>query len=107
MRPSYGSLLVPLFEEDDLRMSELARRARLSKQTMTTMIRLLERDGLVARRPDPSDGRASLVSLTQRGRRLEPVVAEILEDLRQLVGSRLGEREAADTATALRKLLDL
>ena len=50
VRPSYGSILVPLFEEDGLRMGELARRARLSKQTMTTMVRLLERDGVRAPR---------------------------------------------------------
>src|SRR5215831_6078399 len=57
VRPSYGSILIPLYEEDGLRMGEIARRARLSKQTMTTMVRLLERDGLVERRPDPQDGR--------------------------------------------------
>ena len=38
-------------------MGELARRARLAKQTMTTMVRLLERDGLVRREPDPDDRR--------------------------------------------------
>ncbi len=53
MRPSYGSILVPLFEEDGLRIGELGRRARLSKQTMTTMVRLLARDGLVRRERDP------------------------------------------------------
>src|SRR5213082_3431765 len=58
VRPSYGSILVPLFEEDGLRMGELARRARLSKQTVTTMVRLLERDGLVTRRLDRRDARA-------------------------------------------------
>jgi DNA-binding MarR family transcriptional regulator len=51
VRPSYGSILVPLFKEDGLRMGELARRARMSKQTMTTMVRLLEREGLVRREP--------------------------------------------------------
>ena len=45
--PSYGSVLLPLFEEDGLRLGELARRARLSKQTMTELVRRLERDGLV------------------------------------------------------------
>src|SRR5712672_2349099 len=34
VRPSFGAILVPLFEEDGLRLGELARRARLSKQTM-------------------------------------------------------------------------
>ena len=45
VRPSYGSVLLPLFEEDGLRMGQIAERARLSKQTMTTMVRLCERDG--------------------------------------------------------------
>ena len=35
VRPSSGSVLLPLYEQDGLRMGELARRARLSKQTMT------------------------------------------------------------------------
>src|ERR687894_1121773 len=71
VRPSYGSVLLPLFEEDGLRMGELAARARLSKQTMTTMVRLAERDGLVERRPDPGDGRATRVHLTTRGQRFK------------------------------------
>jgi DNA-binding MarR family transcriptional regulator len=44
VRPSAGSVLLPLYEQDGLRMGELARRARLSKQTMTTMIGRLEHD---------------------------------------------------------------
>jgi DNA-binding MarR family transcriptional regulator len=105
VRPSYGSILVPLFEEDGLRLSELARRARLSKQTMTTMVRLLERDGLVVRRPDPTDGRASLVSLTPRGRLLEPVAASILAELDGLARQRLGATDALKDA--LRALMEL
>ena len=85
VRPSYGSLLVPLFEEDGLRMSALAERARLSKQTMTTMVRLLERDGLVRRRPDPTDGRATLVQLTAKARAFRPVAEQALAELDDLV----------------------
>jgi DNA-binding MarR family transcriptional regulator len=53
-------------------MSALARRARLSNQTMTTMIRLMEKGGLVRRKRDPGDGRAVLVYLTPAARRLAP-----------------------------------
>lgn len=81
VRPSYGSILVPLFEEDGLRLGELARRAKLSKQTMTTMVRLVERDGLVERRPDEADGRAMRVYLTKEARRFRPVAAAALRDL--------------------------
>ena len=95
VRPSFGSILVPLFEEDGLRMGEIAARARLSKQTMTTMVRLLERDGLVERRADPRDGRASLVFLTKRARTFRPVAERALVELHALVGERLGAREVA------------
>jgi DNA-binding MarR family transcriptional regulator len=85
VRPAYGSLLLPLFEEDGLRMGELARRARLSKQTMTTMVRLLERDGLVRKRTDRADARASRVYLTARAKRFRPVAESVLTDLEALV----------------------
>jgi DNA-binding MarR family transcriptional regulator len=92
VRPSYGSILVPLFEEDGLRIGELARRARLSKQTMTTMVRLLERDGLVRREPDPEDGRAFRIVLTGKARRFEPVAERTLDELGALAHERLGEQ---------------
>lgn len=95
VRPSYGSILVPLFEEDGLRMGELARRAGLSKQTMTTMVRLLEREGLVMRERDPDDGRAFVVSLTDRSRAFRPVAARVLAELEELVEERLSAREVA------------
>ena len=57
VRPSYGSILVPLFEENGLRIGELARRARLSKQTMTTMVRLLVHRQRDATRPAEWAGR--------------------------------------------------
>jgi DNA-binding MarR family transcriptional regulator len=81
VRPAYGSLLVPLFEEDGLRPGELARRARLSKQTLTTMARALERAGLVERRPDDEDARAARLFLTPRARSFRPVAEEVLREL--------------------------
>jgi DNA-binding MarR family transcriptional regulator len=101
VRPAYGSILVPLFEEDGLRMGQLAARARLSKQTMTTMVRLLERDGLVVRERDALDGRAFLIQLTERARELQPVVEEVLEELDGLVGDAL----TVEATTALERAL--
>jgi len=97
VRPSYGAILVPLFEEDGLRIGELGRRARLSKQAMTTMLRLLEKEDLVTRRPDPQDGRAFRVYLTKKARRFRPVAEEALADLEGIAGQVAGAqpREAA------------
>jgi DNA-binding MarR family transcriptional regulator len=106
VRPSYGSILVPLFEEDGLRIGELGRRARLSKQTMTTMVRLLERDGLVRRERDPNDGRAYRIVLTAKARRFEPVVEHTLTDLNALVRERLGERRLLSVKHALKEWIE-
>jgi DNA-binding MarR family transcriptional regulator len=107
VRPSYGSVLLPLYEQDGLRMGELARRARLSKQTMTTMIRQLERDRLVERRPDARDARASLIFLTPRSRRFEPVAAATLHELDSLVRRRLSTERLAAVKDALRMLVEI
>jgi DNA-binding MarR family transcriptional regulator len=106
VRPSYGSILVPLFEEDGLRMGELARRSRLSKQTMTTMVRLLERDGLVRRKRDPEDGRATRILLTAKARRFEPVAERTLDELGALARARLGGRRLATVKHALKEWVE-
>jgi DNA-binding MarR family transcriptional regulator len=107
VRPAYGSVLVPLFEEDGLRMGEIATRARLSKQTMTTLVRLTERAGLTTRRQDPGDGRAVRVYLTGRGKQLEPAAERLLTELEATVIDRLGSRPVASLSRALKEVSGL
>jgi DNA-binding MarR family transcriptional regulator len=107
VRAAYGSLLVPLFEEDGLRQGELARRARLSKQTLTTMARALERDGLIERRADPSDGRATLIYLTPRAHELRPAAERILGRLDDQVAAVTGPRARAVLVRSLRAVMAL
>ncbi|MGH2992120.1 MAG: MarR family winged helix-turn-helix transcriptional regulator [Solirubrobacterales bacterium] len=107
VRPSYGSVLVPLLEEDGLRMGELAARSRLSKQTMTTLVRLVERDGLVTRRPDPDDGRAVRVHLTDRAKAFRPVAEQTLAELDRAVEDRLGGSQARALQRALKEVMSL
>ncbi|MDT0410076.1 MULTISPECIES: MarR family winged helix-turn-helix transcriptional regulator [Streptomyces] len=63
-----SSVLARLAREGDASSSELARRERVRPQSMATIVAALESAGLVARRPDPADGRKQLVALTERGR---------------------------------------
>jgi len=107
VRPSFGSLLVPLFEEDGLRIGELARRARLSKQTLTTMVRLLEREGLVQRERDPSDARATRIYLTPRARRFRPVAEAALAELDEVLADALNPRELSRLKRNLKGVMEL
>ncbi|WP_405651154.1 MarR family winged helix-turn-helix transcriptional regulator [Streptomyces sp. RK9] len=78
-----------------LRLSDLARTEQVSQPGITQLVTRLERDGLVERRPDPSDGRAVLVHITEAGRRigrsrhedrtrhLAPLIAQLTPEQRQ------------------------
>ena len=65
---AYG-LLVRLEERGGQRATELAAFIGVGKATMSRQLRALEDLGLVAREPDPADGRAWLVRLTEEGHR--------------------------------------
>ena len=107
VRPSYGSVLLPLFEDEGLRMGQIAERARLSKQTMTTMVRLCERDGLVYRERDADDARAFRIYLSQRAKDFRSVAEAILRELDGKVLATLGERQRNALTKALRGVMDL
>jgi DNA-binding MarR family transcriptional regulator len=107
VRPSYGSVLVPLFEEDGLRMGELARRSRVAKQTMTTLVRLAERDGLVRRERDAVDGRAFRIFLTGRSRAFRPVAEMAVAELESLASERLSPVELESLSHMLKGVMEL
>ena len=61
-------LLRAMLELGTPRMSDLASHVGLTARTITTAVDVLEREGLLARKPAPGDRRATLVELTQAGR---------------------------------------
>ena len=63
----------PFLPPEGIAVSELARRANMRKQSMAEAVEQLERAGYVERRPDPSDRRARLVVLTERGEAVRSV----------------------------------
>jgi DNA-binding MarR family transcriptional regulator len=67
LEPAAYGLLVRLDEAGAQRATELAGYFGVGKATMSRQLRALEELGLVTREPDPADGRASLVRLTEEG----------------------------------------
>ena len=103
--PSFGSVLLPLYEEDGLQIGELGRRSGMSKQTMTALVRRVESAGMIERRGDPADGRATLIFLTDRAREFAPVATAVLRDIDTTVRARLTASQLADLRESLRRLL--
>lgn len=61
------SVLHTLATSGPKRLSELTASEQVTQPAVTQIVTRLERDGLVGRRPDPSDGRAVLVHITEQG----------------------------------------
>jgi DNA-binding MarR family transcriptional regulator len=76
--PSSGwALLVPLERDGEQRCSAMAARTGVDVSVASRQPAALERSGYVRRRPDPQDGRASLVQLTDEGTRSLAVTREL------------------------------
>lgn len=71
-------------QEGPIRLTALAAKEGVSQPSMTQLMQRLERAGLVARVPDPDDGRACLLGITAQGQAL-------LDDRRRLRRERLAE----------------
>lgn len=67
------SRLLMSVDPEGTRLSVLADRAQIAKQTATALVDKLERAGYVERVPDPSDGRARLVRMTERAQTAIPI----------------------------------
>jgi DNA-binding MarR family transcriptional regulator len=94
---------------DGSRPGELAEAAQLSKQTLGSILDQLERAGYVARVPDPSDGRARLVTITERGRELVTLSLPVVRRTERAWAQHLGPartRRLREALTELRRITD-
>jgi DNA-binding MarR family transcriptional regulator len=93
-----------LVDRAGTRLTELARRASVTKQAMMQMVDELESLGLVRRVEDPGDGRAKVVRLTRKGlrERAEARRAAALVDAR--VRRTLGDRRFQVLKSSLAEL---
>ena len=78
LREAHGAVFVFL-PDSGARLTDLAHRARITKQSMGELVRELEVLGYLERQVDPADARARIITFTERGRKASEIgVAEIL-----------------------------
>lgn len=84
------SRLMQRLDPAGMRLTELAEHARVTKQTAGALVDQLERAGYVMRLPDPTDARARLVTLSDKGaavcRRANTEVVRVEAEWRELLG---------------------
>ncbi len=94
---------------DGSRPGVLADATQLSKQTLGSILDQLEGAGYVSRVPDPSDGRARLVAITERGRELVTLSLPVVQEMERAWARHLGPtrtRQLREALTELRELTD-
>ena len=87
---------------DGSRLTELADQAQMSKQSAGVLVDQLERLGYVRRVPDPTDGRARLIVITERGQQAVDVAMVTLQEILTQWEAYLGTRNF----TLLHQILD-
>lgn len=96
--PGQFPALLALFERDGLSQRELCDRVRIEQPTMANTLQRMERDGLVRRVPDPTDGRRVHIRLTEDARAIEH---DVISAARQVNASATGGLTDAEVATYL------
>jgi DNA-binding MarR family transcriptional regulator len=103
VRAPHGNVLQYL-DGAGTRVSVLAQRAQITKQSMAELVAHLERHGYVERVPDPGDRRAKLVRSTQRGEEVYAIAREFVAELEREWGRRLGRAKLRQLRGLLEEL---
>ncbi|WP_017462363.1 MarR family winged helix-turn-helix transcriptional regulator [Dyella ginsengisoli] len=91
-------------DADGTRLTVLAERAGMTKQSMAYLVDALSQAGYLATTPDPHDGRARRVRLTRRGEQAMTALLELSADFEQRLAARLGVARMKRLRTLLEEL---
>ena len=92
---------------DGSRVTDLAEQARVTKQSAAFLVEQLEAAGYVERVPDPTDGRARLVRLTNRARGVVQAADAEVERVLAEWSHHVGEQRLRHMHETLRDLREI
>jgi DNA-binding MarR family transcriptional regulator len=101
IRPTHGCIF-RYVQGEGLRLTEIAERANMTKQSVGEIVDDLVARDYVQRIPHPEDRRAKLICLTERGERAQALGRRLFTK----VEKRWGQRYGAERIAALRELLE-
>ena len=101
IRPGHGCVFGGIDADNGSRLTELAERACMTKQSVGEVTSDLEKRGYLERIADPDDGRAKIIRLTSHGREAYTVGRRLIDDLEREWAERYGEEPIAALRDAL------
>jgi DNA-binding MarR family transcriptional regulator len=106
IRQAHQAVFEYIDREKGSRISDLAKPANMSAQSMGELVDHLAIHGYVERVPDPTDGRARLVRLTERGHQVYALAGRLVSQLETDWSALLGERKFKHLKRLLAELWD-
>ncbi len=103
--PAYLGILMTLWNSDGLGGLELGRGAGVEPSTVTGLLDRMERDGLLARQPDPDDRRAQRICLTALGQQLREPVLKVVGEVLSRASAGFSDQEITTSKNFLRQFL--
>jgi DNA-binding MarR family transcriptional regulator len=106
IRPGHGCVF-RFIDRDGSRLTELAERSGLTKQAVGEVVAHLEELGYVERVPDPRDGRAKIIRLTERGWDGQRTAQRIFTEIERRWAKQLGRERVASLRDTLEAIVEL
>lgn len=103
LTPPQFSVLAFLWQQDGLTQTELSEKAQIDRTTIGGLLDRMARSNLLERRPHPQDRRAHLVYLTEQGKRLEPELTSLANQVLKRFTAGLSETDKQQ----LRNMLEI
>lgn len=104
IRPTHGCVF-RFVRGEGMRLTELAQLAAMTKQSAGELVDDLVRLGYVERVPDPVDGRAKLIRLTERGTEAQRVGFKLFAKVEKRWAQRFGDRRLDQLREALEEIV--
>ena len=104
-KPAHSAVFSQIAPEGS-RLTDLARGANMTPQAMGELVDELVEMEYVVRRPDPTDGRAKLIVLTEKGQACVSAGIATITTLEESISALLGERGHRELRRLLQRLLD-
>ncbi len=105
LRPAHLTVFQHIEADTGSRLTDLAELALMTKQSMGYLVDYLEEHGYVARVPDPADGRARLVRLTDRGLEVMSLARQIVQGIEAEWARMVGKRRMDQLLQILQALV--
>jgi DNA-binding MarR family transcriptional regulator len=106
IQPAHAAVIQPLSNSPKgARLTELARSAHITKQSMSALVESLEAGGYIERVDDPDDRRASRIRLTARGRGFARDARTFARGFERRLAEQIGSSRLEELRTALELLV--